>query len=159
MYNRHIKIILLVFIICFAASYALRIQYSELSTSCMITSLSVIIGFITSAISTLYGRKFLKKLYSKRDLHKPGQSQLDTLSNYFKISINICLFSIVWLVLLVIIKESGEINELLQIDHYNLICRIGQAMILPLLLANFCVLYWLVKVMIKGFIDEAKETV
>ena len=93
---------IIIFIIVGLLSYILKIHITEQLTSDLLTVASIILGFTLTSISTLIGQDFTKKLRNEIDFNTVRrQTQLQTLSFYYK---NSFLLGIIIIISLVVIR-------------------------------------------------------
>lgn len=152
MYKRHKREIWVIGVASLTLSFVLKLDVDTDLINSLMTVLSIVFGFNITAISTLYSRKFIINLHKIIDNEKPGQTQLQTLKNYFTISSNTTLAAIVYLVLyqLFIKKCRYVLFSFLEVELFL------TSLILPLVLVNICVVVFLVKIFLKGLIYEAE---
>lgn len=152
MYKNHKIEIWAIGVVSFCLSFFLGLQVDNGLLNSLMTVLSIIFGFNLTAISTLYSRKFIINLHKMIDNEMPGQTQLQTLKNYFALSSNTTLATIVYLVLyqLLIKKCRYVLLSFLDVELFL------TSLVMPLVLVNICAVVFLVKVFLKGLIYEAE---
>ena len=98
---------IIIFIIVGLLSYILKIHITEQLTSDLLTVASIILGFTLTSISTLIGQDFTKKLRNEIDFNTVRrQTQLQTLSFYYKNSFLLGIIIIISLVVMKFLKNS-----------------------------------------------------
>lgn len=153
MYKKHYIIILVLGLFAFTISYALRLRFDESLLNSIMTVLSIIFGFNITAISTLYNKKFIANLHKKVDEVFKGQTQLQTLKQYFSMSCKLSLSTIMYLILYQLFVEMSKAIVSTYLDFELLLT----SLILPLVSVNICVLLLLLKVFLNGLISEAQS--
>lgn len=153
MKRSHKRIVLCVSLCGFVISYIMKIDYDVSLLNSIMTVLSIIMGFNVTAISTLYSKKFICILHRRIDKDLPGQTQLQTLKNYFALNSNMTLVTIVYLILYQLIITKCHFIVLTYLDVEMFL----SSLILPLVLINISFIMLLSKVILKGLIYEAEE--
>lgn len=102
MHKRHKIFAIIIFLTIGLFTYICKIHVDEQLTSDLLTVVSIILGFTLTSISTLIGQDFAKKLQNEIDSNTVRkQTQLQTLSVYYKISF---LLGIIIIISLVVIR-------------------------------------------------------
>lgn len=152
MYKKHLIILLSLGLLAFVISYALRLRFDESLLNSIMTILSIIFGFNVTAISALYSKAFIANLHKRIDEVTKGQTQLQTLKQYFSLSCKLSLSTIMYLILYQLFEEmSKEI-----VSSFLDVALFFSSLILSLVLANIFVLLFLLKVFLNGLISEAQ---
>lgn len=151
MYKKHLIIIMSLGLFAFVISYALRLRFDKSLLNSIMTVLSIIFGFNTTAVSTLYSKSFIANLHKKVDEVNKGQTQLQTLKQYFSMSCKLSLSTIMYLILYQLFEEMSKaiISSYLDVELFL------SSLILSLVSINIFVLLFLLKVFLKGLISEA----
>jgi hypothetical protein len=151
MYSKHKIILIIIFIVSFIMSFIFDCKLDDNIIQNLITFFSIVFGFYLTAISTLYGTKYLKKLNSKIDNYKKkSQTQLQTLRDYFKYSCYWGLFSITVLILCQFFQFGN-------FELYNNLRKILICTIISISTGNIVFIILLLKIFLNGFISEAME--
>lgn len=140
MHNKHRILCIAIFLIIALISYRLNLCVNNLESD-LLTVVSIVFGFLITGLSMMIGQDFTKKLNKKIDTDtKLIQTQLQTLSSYYK---NAFTISIILIILLIIHKL---------INLSNVYCeKIYSALILALLAINFIIILFLLRILIKMF--------
>lgn len=101
MYKRHKIVLTLTFIISSVIFYFASIEISEALLSSMLTVLSITFGLTITAITSLNGTTFIKRISTKIDMQGGiKRNGVQTLKHYFKVS---CTSNLLVLVVLLIV--------------------------------------------------------
>lgn len=96
MYKRHKLIILFVFIFVFLACMLLSVNVSDTLLSSMLTVLSITFGLTITAITSLNGSAFIRRISKSISIQDGIKSNgLQTLNRYFKLSCHLNLYVII----------------------------------------------------------------
>jgi len=96
MYKRHKLIILFVFIFVFLACMLLSVNVSDTLLSSMLTVLSITFGLTITAITSLNGSAFIRRIAKNISIQDGIKSNgLQTLNRYFKLSCHLNLYVII----------------------------------------------------------------
>lgn len=99
MHKWHKIISIIIFLIVVLLTYIFKIHIDEQLTSDLLTVVSIMLGFTLTSISTLIGQDFTKKLRNEIDTNTDRkQTQLQTLSVYYKVSFLLGIIIIISLV-------------------------------------------------------------
>lgn len=140
MYKCHKFFVVLFFLTASVLTFILKLTIDEQLTSDLLTVVSIILGFTLTSISTLIGQDFTKKLSNKVDTNTVRkQTQLQTLSVYYKISF---LLGIIIIISLVLIRF---------LPVCSIIKRIFDSIVFGLNADNFYISYLLIKILIRSF--------
>lgn len=128
-----------IFLIVGLLTYIFNIHIDEQLMSDLLTVVSIILGFTLTSISALIGQDFTKKLQNKIDLNTVRkQTQLQTLSVYYKISF---LLGIIIIISLIVIRFMPSCS---------LSKRFFDSFILGLNADNLYISYLLIKILIRS---------
>ena len=133
---------IIIFIIVGLLSYILKIHITEQLTSDLLTVASIILGFTLTSISTLIGQDFTKKLRNEIDFNTVRrQTQLQTLSFYYK---NSFLLGIIIIISLVVIRF---------IQSNRLFKKFFDSFIFGLNADNLYISYQLIRILIRSLLE------
>ena len=133
---------IMIFIIVGLLSYILKIHITEQLTSDLLTVASIILGFTLTSISTLIGQDFTKKLRNEIDFNTVRrQTQLQTLSFYYK---NSFLLGIIIIISLVVIRF---------IPSNRLFKKFFDSFIFGLNADNLYISYQLIRILIRSLLE------
>lgn len=142
MYDKHKYISIAIFLIVTIGGVSLNIKSQALASN-VLTVIAIVLGFYISAISTLYGKPYIKKMGKEQDDIIKNKTKLGVLTSYFKTSINLSLATM-------IASLTGLLScENLPAALYQSVDRI----VTPLILALLCVSLYLTQLLIKQFIN------
>lgn len=99
MYKEDKIIVILLMVIFFAISIIFKIEITKENINGFLTFFTVYLGFMSTTFAILADNKEIKKLYHKYDSDDGRIRLLHRLGNYFKISFNLIIFSIILLLI------------------------------------------------------------
>lgn len=153
MYRTHIVIVFAMLIFVFIGSLicdkVIGIYIRETLMQNFITFLSIVLGFYTASISALYGSKYLGKICSVIDVKNDKNLLIHTLQSYFKISIYVGLFTMIFL--FVVSMVSVVANSIFVLNAFVKAC------IISIIFLNLLLMYFVTKILIAGLLIEGKE--
>ena len=139
MHKWHKIISIIIFLIVVLLTYIFKIHIDEQLTSDLLTVVSIMVGFTLTSISTLIGQDFTKKLRNEIDTNTDRkQTQLQTLSIYYKVSF---LLGIIIIISLVFIRFLPSCS------HFK---KIYDSIVLGFNADNFYISYLLTKILIRS---------
>ncbi|EID83940.1 hypothetical protein MSI_26600 [Treponema sp. JC4] len=139
MHKWHKIISIIIFLIVVLLTYIFKIHIDEQLTSDLLTVVSIMLGFTLTSISTLIGQDFTKKLRNEIDTNTDRkQTQLQTLSVYYKVSF---LLGIIIIISLVSIRF---------LPSCSLLKKIYDSIVLGCNADNFYISYLLIKILIRS---------
>jgi hypothetical protein len=153
-------------LICFLTvglSYWRQTPINETLITNLGTLFSILFGFYIAALSVLYGSAYSRRLYNKIDGEIPTQTVLHTLRNYFNASATWAIISLVLIVMTSVLADNTKERVLIpnlpvwSLKYFNLDLKaLWNSAVLGVTSTNFYLSWRLLKVLLIGFLAEAK---
>ncbi len=168
MYRKDKILCVIIFLLTVVLSYWFKAVINETLIQNLGTLFSILFGFYIAALSVLYGSAYSKRLYKKIDAEIPTQTQLHTLRRYFSASSTWAIISLVMIVMTSLLADNQVSGVLVpnlplwekSIFSHRLIFDAGvfwNSLVLAVTAMNFYLSFRLLKVLLMGFITEAKS--
>lgn len=155
----------MIFLLAIVASYWLKFSISETLITNLGTLFSILFGFYIAALSVLYGSAYSKRLYNKVDGKIPTQTILHTLRNYFNMSATWAVISLVLIIMTSVLADTSASQEkhlipnlpVWDLRYFRLDMKaLWNAGVFGVTFTNFYLSWRLLKVLLIGFLEEAK---
>lgn len=113
MYKEDKIIVSLLMVIFIAISIFFKIEIKQENINGFLTFFTVYLGFMLTTFAILADNKEIKKLYDKYDSPDGRIRQLHRLGNYFKVSFNLIIFTIILLLVAPLFNFETIISKLI----------------------------------------------
>lgn len=147
MYKSDKVIISTIFVVLFMLFFLLEINVYE-ATDSIITIVSILLGFYMTAISTIYGKKFIHDMAIKVDKKLVNKTELKILINYFQNSV---VFAVITMGVSLVIKLTYIYTNVIVKYVFNII----SFSVVPLLAISLYLMLRLFKLFMNGLYKEA----
>lgn len=133
------------------------------------TLFSILFGFYIAALSVLYGSAYSKRLYDRIDGEIPTQTQLHTLKKYFQASSSAAIISLIMIIVTSLVSDNSAVGVMTPqlptwdfhfLKSFWISIQTGlvwSALLLSMTSANLYLALRLLKVLLAGFVEEAKN--
>lgn len=148
MIKSHNLIFIFVLLISFVSSFFFEIPKDE-GNSSLITFLSILIGFVMTAFTSLFSSKFVSSLYHEKDKEDNSLTLKHRLKNYFSLFFEFSILSVLFL--LCIPNFSWKIPY---IDKFFKITLGKNNFLLAIVVGNTLIFYFIFDYFCKIFIKE-----
>ena len=164
MYSKHKYVLLSLFVASYVFFWFLNFDITDLSPN-ILTIVSIILGFYIAALSTVCGTKYSKKMANQVDNRFNTKTQLQTLLDYFSISIKIGIMTIFSVIAIMLCQskliyicqtEPQDKPELIQMV-FNTIIRFSSPVAISLLICNFICMWLIFKTFKNAIKFEAQD--
>ncbi len=155
MYKKDKICLSFVFIFTFLVFYLLKIDVSSILESTL-TVISILLGFYITAISTLYGRKFINQMSKRIDKKIKTKTELMVLMNYFTASGIIAIMTIILTFIAILVYSHYSFIQTILGKFSPYIINIIPSTIFPMIIMSIYLMFRLFKLFINGVRDETK---